>query len=57
MNKLYAKELTFAEGETFGDDDAYESFTIDDIDDYEDDIDEADEEDETEEDEDGSDEE
>lgn len=36
MNKLYAKELAFAEGETFGDDDAYESFSIDDIDDYED---------------------
>lgn len=56
MNKLYAKELTFAEGETFGDDDAYESFTIDDIDDYEDDIDEADEDEDIEE-EDGSDEE
>ena len=36
MNKLYAKELVFAEGETFGDDDAYDSFTIDDIDDYDD---------------------
>ena len=56
MNKLYAKELAFAEGETFGDDDAYESFTIDDIDDYEDDMDDTDEDDETEENEDGSDE-
>ena len=46
MNKLYAKELVFAEGETFGDDDAYESFTIDDIDDY-DDSDDVEEDDET----------
>lgn len=44
MNKLYAKELVFAEGETFGDDDAYESFTIDEMDEYED-IDDSDDDD------------
>ena len=46
MNKLYAKELVFAEGETFGDDDAYDSFTIDDIDEY-DDSDDVEEDDDT----------
>ena len=48
MNKLYAKELVFAEGETFGDDDAYDSFTIDVIDDY-DDSDDVEEDDDTDE--------
>jgi hypothetical protein len=48
MNKLYAKELVFSEGETFGDDDAYDSFTIDDIDDY-DDSDDVEEDDDTDE--------
>ena len=45
MNKLYAKELVFSEGETFGDDDAYDSFTIDDIDEYDDSDDVEDEDD------------
>ena len=44
FNRLLAKELSFDENETFGDDDSYENFTIDDIDDYED-IDDVDEDD------------
>ena len=49
MNKLYAKELVFAEGETFGDDDAYDSLTIDDMDVY-DDNDDVEEDDDSEDD-------
>lgn len=31
MNRLFAKEADFVEGESFGDDDAYDNYTIDDI--------------------------
>ena len=31
MNRLFAKEADFVEGEAFGDDDAYDNYTIDDI--------------------------
>lgn len=46
FNKLLAKEMSFDENETFGDDDAYDSLTIDDVDIY-DDNDDVDEDDDT----------